>query len=52
VSRYPARLAGIAAALLLGWGVGVRAAAAADPVVVDDFEDVSRWSPHPADGSG
>lgn len=43
----PAR---IAAGLLLAWGALAHAPAAAAPVLVDDFEDVSRWSAHPADG--
>jgi hypothetical protein len=44
------RLARVVAGLLLAWSPMVRPAACADPVRVDDFEDVSRWSAHPADG--
>ncbi|MEK7329166.1 MAG: coagulation factor 5/8 type domain-containing protein, partial [Candidatus Eisenbacteria bacterium] len=42
--------ASIAAGLLLAWGAVARPSPAAGPVLVDDFEDVSRWSAHPADG--
>jgi hypothetical protein len=48
--RHVPPLVGIAAGLLLASGIGARSSAAADPVLVDDFEDVSRWSAHPADG--
>src|SRR5207249_5721865 len=57
--------AAIAAGLLLAWSAAAPAAAAAGPaaarpatatpaagtpVLIDDFEDASRWSAHPADG--
>jgi hypothetical protein len=43
----PAR---IVAGLLIAWGALAHVPAAAAPILVDDFEDVSRWSAHPADG--
>jgi hypothetical protein len=50
VIRRSSPLAGIAAGLLLSWSTAAGPSAAAGPVLVDDFEDVSRWSAHPADG--
>ena len=47
--RLPPRAA-IATALLLAVSACARPSSAAAPVLIDDFEDVSRWSPHPADG--